>query len=159
MLSARNCRKTLKPDDLRTMTDTPLLPPDDSWIPVEDEGFVHHVGPLWFRDVPDAPQWIGFRAATHHKNLNGVVQGGMLMTLADRGMGRIARKAHGGPVATVSFGYDFLGAARLGRFVELHPRVVKETGGLVFMEGEVIADGELIGRAHGVWKKLKQKPV
>lgn len=133
--------------------------PDDSWHPVEDSGFIDHVGPIYCRDNPDGPQWIGFRAAERHRNLNGVVQGGMLMTLADRGLGRIARMTHGGnPVATVSFAYDFLGAAKLGRFVEVHPRVVRETGSLVFMEGDVLADGDLIGRAHGVWKKLKRAP-
>jgi acyl-coenzyme A thioesterase PaaI-like protein len=140
--------------------DKPLLPPDNSWHPVEDEGFIHHVGPIFFRENGEDPQWIGFRASEHHRNLNGVVQGGMLMTLADRGLGRIARARHGGnPVATVNFSYDFIGAARLGTFVEIHPRVVKETGSLVFMEGAVLADGDLIGRAHGIWKKLKKKPV
>ena len=142
------------------MKDDTLLPPDDSWHPVEDTGFIDHVGPIFLRDNGDDPQWIGFRAGEHHRNLNGVVQGGMLMTLADRGLGRIARACHGGnPVATVNFSYDFIGAARIGRFVEIHPKVVKETGSMVFMEGDLLADGELIGRAHGLWKKLKRKPV
>lgn len=142
------------------MKDANLLPPDDTWHPVEDSGFIDHVGPIFYRENGDDPQWIGFRAGEHHRNLNGVVQGGMLMTLADRGLGRIARARHGGnPVATVNFAYDFIGAARIGRFVVIHPKVVKETGSLVFMEGEVQADGELIGRAHGLWKKLKKKPV
>lgn len=140
------------------MTDS-LLPPDDTWHMVEDDGFIGHVGPIYDRDNADAPRSIGFRAGDHHRNLNGVVQGGMLMTLADRGMGRCARMRHGGPVATINFSYDFLGAARIGRFVELRPRVVKETGALIFMEGELWSEGELIGRAHGLWKKLKQKPV
>ena len=62
-------------------------------------------------------------------------------------------------MATVNFSYDFIGAARIGRFVEIQPKVVKETGSMVFMEGDLLADGELIGRAHGLWKKLKRKPV
>ena len=143
-----------------SMDMTTPTPPDDSWSPVEDQGFIRHVGPIYVRETGDGPPWIGFRAADHHKNLNGVVQGGMLMTLADRGMGRVARIRHGGnPVATVSFSYDFLGAARIGRFVDLRPAVTKETGALVFMQGEVFSDGEMIGRAHGVGKKLKRKPV
>ncbi|EAQ04014.1 hypothetical protein OB2597_12241 [Pseudooceanicola batsensis HTCC2597] len=141
------------------MKDTAPTPPDDSWHPVEDGGFIHHVGPIWYRETEGHPQRIGFRAADHHRNLNGVVQGGMLMTLADRGLGRIARRCHGGnPVATVNFSYDFLGAARIGRFVEVRPRIVRETGSLIWMVGEILADGELIGRAHGIWKKLKRKP-
>ncbi|MGI3169720.1 PaaI family thioesterase [Pseudooceanicola sp. C21-150M6] len=138
----------------------PLPAPDASWTPVEDGGFIAHVGPMFTRDMADAPQHLGFRAADQHRNLNGVVQGGMLMTLADRGMGRIARQSHGNnPVATVSFSYDFLGAARIGDFIELHPEITRETGSLVFMEGRVYAGETLIGRATGVWKKLKKKPV
>lgn len=135
-----------------------LLPPDDLWIPLDDTGFIGHVGPIYSRDVEDQPQWIGFRAAEYHRNLNGVVQGGMLMTLADRGMGRIARVTHGGPVATVSFSYDFLGAARLGSFIELHPKITYETKGLFFMEARVMVGDDVIGKANGTWKKLRAKP-
>ena len=135
------------------------LTPSPDWHPVDDEGFIEHVGPIYWRDPGDGPEWIGFRADTHHKNLNGVVQGGMLMTLADRGMGRIARQQHGGnPVATIHFSYDFLGAAHMGCFIELRPQITRETGGLVFMESQVFADGDLIGRGNGVWKKLKKRP-
>ncbi|WP_407494093.1 PaaI family thioesterase [Pseudooceanicola sp. MF1-13] len=140
------------------MTHTPVTP-DDTWQLVHDEGFIDHIGPLYFRENGDAPQWVGFRAEAKHRNINGVVQGGMLMTLADRGLGRIARMAHGmNPVATVNFSYDFLGAAKIGQFVECHPKIVKETRSLVFMEGEVWAEGELIGRGHGLWKKLSKAP-
>ena len=138
----------------------PLTAPDDTWIPVDDTGFIAHVGPMFTRTMPQGAPHLGFRAADHHKNLNGVVQGGMMMTLADRGMGRVARAAHGGgPVATVSFTYDFIGAGRIGDFIELHPRITRETGSLVFMEGQLFTGDTLIGRATGVWKKLKQKPV
>lgn len=139
------------------MTKTDLSP-DDSWEPVDDTGFIDHVGPIYFQDAGDDPQNIGFRATEKHRNLNGVVQGGMLMTLADRGMGRIARRISNGPVATVHFSYDFLGAAHLGQFVELRPKITRETGSLVFMEAQVFSDGDLIGRGNGVWKKLKRLP-
>ncbi|MBY6164339.1 PaaI family thioesterase [Pseudooceanicola nitratireducens] len=148
------------------MTEMPATPdqiqalaPDTSWRMVQDDGFIGHVGPLFARDMGDAPQWIGFRAQDQHRNINGVVQGGMLMTLADRGLGRIARAAHdNNPVATVNFSYDFLGAAKIGQFVVCRPRIVKETRSLAFMEGEVFAGDDLIGRAHGLWKKLAKAP-
>ena len=141
------------------MTQAIPTPPDDNWHPVDDSGFIEHVGPLFVRQVGTEPTWIGFRPDQRHRNLNGVVQGGMLMTLADRGLGRIARtRYNGGPVSTVNFSYDFIGAAPLGRFVHIEPKVAKETGTMLFMQGEVFCDGDLIGRAHGIWKKLKRKP-
>ena len=136
-----------------------MLTPDDTWQLVEDTGFIDHIGPIFIRENTNGPQWVGIRAQDHHRNIKGVVQGGMLMTLADRGLGRIARAAHGmNPVATVNFSYDFLGAAKIGLFVECHPKIIKETRSLVFMEGEVLAGGDLIGRAKGLWKKLKNAP-
>ncbi len=132
--------------------------PGEGWVPVNDDGFIGHVGPIYAKAVEDGPELIGFLAEDIHRNLNGVVQGGMLMTLADRGMGRIARKANGdGPVATVHFSYDFLGAGKLGTFIALHPVLIKETRSLIFMEGSVISEGDVIGRANGVWKKLAMK--
>ncbi|MDF1854990.1 PaaI family thioesterase [Pseudooceanicola sp.] len=131
------------------------MPPNDSWVLVDDEGFVGLVGPIWALNVEDAPQIVGFRAADRHRNLNGVVQGGMLMTLADRGLGRIVRDSNGAPTATIHFSYDFMGAGEIGAFIELHSRIARETKSLCFMEGQVIADGKVIGRANGVWKKFR----
>ena len=140
------------------MTKPAPTPPGDGWTPVNDTGFIGHVGPIWYREVGDGqPQIVGFLADEHHRNLNGVVQGGMLMTLADRGMGRLVRQSHGGPVATVHFSYDFMGAAQIGKFIELHPRIARETGSLAFMESIVLSDGVQIGRAQGVWRKLRKK--
>lgn len=133
-------------------------PPGEGWEQIEDIGFLDLVGPIWRRRAGEVYHY-GFRAESRHANLNGVVQGGMMMTLADRGMGRTVRIAHDDrPVATVHFSYDFIAPALIGHFIELHPKITRQTGSLVFMES-VVMDGEtLIGRANGVWKKLKAKP-
>ena len=87
----------------------------EGWEKVEDDGFIGHVGPFWRKDDGKGGEIIGFIADDYHRNINGVVQGGMLMTLADRGMGRQVRHANGGkPVATVNFSYDFIGAGQIG---------------------------------------------
>ncbi|WP_163848001.1 PaaI family thioesterase [Pseudooceanicola aestuarii] len=132
-------------------------PPHPGWVLIEDTGFLGHIGPIWRLDRDSAPALLGFDAADHHRNTNGVVQGGMLMTLADRGMGMAAHGASRTPVATISFTFDFLAAAEIGRFVELHPEVIRMTGGMVFMEGRLFDGDALIGRASGVWKRLKPR--
>ncbi|OWU86019.1 hypothetical protein ATO6_03890 [Oceanicola sp. 22II-s10i] len=140
------------------MKDVMKTPPGEGWEKVEDDGFIGHVGPFWRKDDGKGGEIIGFIADDYHRNINGVVQGGMLMTLADRGMGRQVRHANGGkPVATVNFSYDFIGAGQIGTFVILYPKITKQTGTMTFMESEVHADGELIGRAHGIWRKFKGK--
>jgi acyl-coenzyme A thioesterase PaaI-like protein len=142
-----------------TDTETPpITPPGAGWEQIDDIGFLDLVGPIWRRRVGDVYHY-GFTAEPRHANLNGVVQGGMMMTLADRGMGRTVRMAHGDkPVATVHFSYDFIAPALIGHFLELHPKITNQTGALVFMESVVMDGDRMIGRANGVWKKLKAKP-
>ncbi|MGR3320501.1 MAG: PaaI family thioesterase [Pseudooceanicola sp.] len=140
-------------------TDPGQMPHAKDWTEIEDIGFLDLVGPISYRDLDDGTRIFGFRPGTRHENLNGVVQGGMLMTLADRGMGRTARNRHDGPVSTVHFSYDFIKPGIIGSFIELHPKITNETGSLFFMESRVICDGVVIGRANGVWRKLRKKPA
>lgn len=136
----------------------PKTPPGEGWELIDDIGFLDLVGPIWRRPVGKVYHY-GFWAEPRHGNLNGVVQGGMMMTLADRGMGRTVRMAYDDkPVATVHFSYDFIAPGLIGHFLELHPKITNQTGTLVFMESLVMDGDRMIGRANGVWKKLKAKP-
>src|SRR5258708_23742994 len=56
------------------------------WEPYRDEGFIGLVGPFWSRPSGDSVLY-AFIAEPKHHNRRGVVQGGMLMTFADRSMG------------------------------------------------------------------------
>lgn len=145
--------------DTMASDDTAGGPPDDTWQPVEDTGFIGHVGPMFAKEAEDGTMLLAFRGDEHHRNLSGVVQGGMMMTLADRGMGRAARTAAQGRVATVHMAYDFISPGFIGTWIELHPKVAKRVGSLFFMECEVIVDGELVGRGNGIWKKLNRAPL
>jgi acyl-coenzyme A thioesterase PaaI-like protein len=85
-----------------------------------------------------------------------VVQGGMLMTFADRALGRNAWKAAGDrPVATIQFGMQFISAGRIGEFFEIRPEVVRRTSSLVFMRGELVAGLRVVATAAGIWKILE----
>jgi acyl-coenzyme A thioesterase PaaI-like protein len=61
----------------------------EGWRPVKDHGFIGLVGPIYSRKHEDGLEF-GFRAQAKHANLRNVVQGGMLMTFADRALGRNA---------------------------------------------------------------------
>jgi len=60
------------------------------WTIVETTGFVHLVGPLWQRLVDGEPEFALITQDKHH-NRRGLVQGGVLMTFADRACGMTAR--------------------------------------------------------------------
>ena len=65
------------------------------WKKRDDDGFVGLVGPFWARSGPSGEMLHGFLAEDRHVNLLGVVQGGMLMTFADRALGLAAWHAAG----------------------------------------------------------------
>jgi uncharacterized protein (TIGR00369 family) len=131
-------------------------PKSEGWAEVEDEGFIAHVGPLHIRAADGA---YAFRAEQKHANLIGVVHGGMLMSFADRALGETAmRAADGANCVTIQLEMKFIDVGRLGDWIEVHPQVVKRTGSLVFMRGDVRDGTRLVASADGVWKILRRKP-
>ena len=120
---------------------------------MDDPGFIGLVGPI-FRRGRDGCDEYGFVAAPKHANVRNVVQGGMLMTFADRAFGRTAWQAAGRGVATVQFDMQFVSAAQIGDFVETQPEVVRRTSALVLMRGTLSAGPRIVAIANGVWKIL-----
>jgi acyl-coenzyme A thioesterase PaaI-like protein len=128
-------------------------PAASGWSYEPEDGFIGLVGPIW-RKHEDGRQHFGFMAEAKHANLVGIVQGGMLMTFADRSLGMLAWDAAGGSVVTVTFDYAFLDAGRLGSFIELDGEVVRRTSSLVFLRGTLRDRARIIGTCQGTWKIL-----
>jgi len=106
------------------------------------------------RQGPDGPE-LAFQASDKHENLRGVVQGGMLMTVADRMLGAIGRfHNENRPQATVQLDVHFLAAVRIGDVVTGRGRMIRNTRSLMFLGGELYVDGMPVVGASGVWKKL-----
>jgi len=128
------------------------------WEPYPDKGFIGLVGPFWMRRSGESYLY-AFLAEPKHENRRGVVQGGMLMTFADRAMGMTCWYANGRrPQATVQLDVHFIDAVAIGDFVEAKCRVVRCTRSLVFMSGELVVGERLVATAHGVWKTLGVHP-
>jgi uncharacterized protein (TIGR00369 family) len=132
------------------------------WEPYGDEGFIGLVGPFWQRPLRDGSPDDGFRyafmAEHKHHNRRGVVQGGMLMTFADRSMGMTCWYANERqPQATVQLDVHFIDAVQVGEFVEARCKVVRRTRALVFMSGELVVGERLVATANGVWKTLGKR--
>lgn len=144
------------------MTDaTPVgRPPLDlaaqGWTVAEERGFIGLVGPFWSR-VDGERRRFAFQAEPRHANLVGIVQGGMLMTFADRALGILACEAAGRAAVTTSFEMQFLGAGRIGSLIELEGEVLRRTASLVFMRGLLRTGRAVIGSAQGSWKILSAR--
>ena len=127
----------------------------DGWTIVETTGFISLVGPLWQRMVDGEPEYALVAQDKHH-NRRGLVQGGLLMTFADRACGMAARFASGRPtMATVQLDVHFVDAGTIGETLTTRPRVIRSTRSLVFVNAEVKANNRTIITANGVFKILK----
>lgn len=129
----------------------------DGWTIVETTGFLHLIGPLWHRLV-DGEHEYALATEDKHHNRRGLVQGGVLMTFADRTCGMTARYVSGKPtLATVQLDTHFVEAGKIGEVLISRPRVVRSTRSLIFIATEVTVDKRVIAMANGVFKILKSE--
>src|SRR5258708_1369366 len=119
------------------------------WSLVETSGFISLVGPLWQRVVNGEHEYALIAQDKHH-NRRGLVQGGVLMTFADRTSGRPT-------LATVQMDTHFVDSAKIGEILVSKPRVVRSTRSLIFITTEVTVDKRCIAMASGVFKILKSE--
>ena len=127
------------------------------WTIVETTGFVHLMGPLWQRVVEGEHEYALVTQDKHH-NRRGLVQGGVLMTFADRSCGMTARYVSGRTkLATVQLDTHFVESGKIGEILISRPRVVRATRSLLFVTTEVTVDKRCIAMASGVFKILKSE--
>ena len=137
------------------MTDTTETLKASGWTLVDTSGFLHLVGPLWERLLNGEHEYAVVTEDKHH-NRRGRVQGGLLMTFADRSCGMTARYVSGRQtLATVQMDTHFVDSGKIGEILISKPRVVRATRSLIFLTTEVSANERCIAMASGVFKILK----
>ena len=102
---------------------------------------------------------IAFEAGPHHLNLQGLVHGGILATLADTAMGLAVRTVlqPGRRHVTVQLGIEFLSPGRPGK-IAAQGRSVKIGSQLGFAEADVTdPNGRLLARAHSTLSVTTEK--
>ena len=127
------------------------------WAIVETTGFLQLIGPLWQRVVNGEHEYALVAQDKHH-NRRGLVQGGVIMTFADRTCGMTARYVSGRPtLATIQLDTHFVESGKIGEILLSKPRVVRATRSLIFISTEVTVDKRCIAMASGVFKILKNE--
>ena len=109
----------------------------------------------WVRE----DRWLlGVEIREPHTNSRGAPHGGLIAALADNAMGLscgVMLKALNIPssgLVTISLAVDYLGAARLGQWLEFDTDFIKPGKSLCFAEATVRADGKPVARAHATFK-------
>ncbi|MFH0302445.1 PaaI family thioesterase [Bradyrhizobium sp. 31Argb] len=112
------------------------------------------VGPFWERRVGGNVQ-IGIVCDPRHDNGKGKMHGGLLMTLADMGMGAVIRST-GDDVQCVTVQLDvaFLQAVDIGDFVTTECHIQHRTSGTIFVSGTLKTGEKAVASAQGVFKSL-----
>ncbi|MDJ0420254.1 PaaI family thioesterase [Rhodococcus opacus] len=131
---------------------------DSGWSAIADDGFLGLVGPMWIREGSDGHPQFALECQAKHRNLGGVVQGGVLMTLADRALGSAALGlADTTNMATVQLDVHFVAPARIGDLVTVTPQLIRRTRDLMFMRADLVAADHVVATATGVFKPLHER--
>jgi acyl-coenzyme A thioesterase PaaI-like protein len=130
----------------------------DGWERLALGGFSLAIGQTWRRGAQGARTLAVLAHPGIVNDYGVVVHGGALMTFADIALGQGAADAiTGHSYATVQLQYQFAGAARAGSLITCTPELVRRTSQLAFVRGLILADGETIGSAEGLFKAFKPK--
>jgi uncharacterized protein (TIGR00369 family) len=123
------------------------------WERVKAHNFGELVGPIYRRGDP----LFGFVASEKHGNHINIVHGGMLATFADQSMGMTAQRATGNkPHATIELNMQYIGAVKIGDFVESHCEVVRIARSIIFIRSTLKVGNRVVASASGVWKILER---
>lgn len=135
------------------MTDLSTIPPEFSPASF-DFGYASSLGDIWLRQRPSPA--MGCLFAERHLNINGVVHGGALATLADTGLFIIAGE-DGELVrgATLSLDLKYLAPVEKGSFVHCAGRTIRKGKSIIFAEGSLFAGEEEKLRFAGVIKRFR----
>ena len=147
--------KTAFPDrpDLRIETEGEFA----GWRTWSRDNFETHNGPFWHRIDDDGQTRCAFRVEKKHLNGASNVHGGAFMAFADYCLFAIATPVLQGPEVTVSFGCEFLDAAREGELVEGTGEITRAGGSMIFLRGLLKSGERSLFTFSGTIKRVKRR--
>lgn len=114
-------------------------------------GLIQMLGPFYCKHVNDSPVF-GLLTAPKHGNPNGIVHGATLVALIDTCMGRVIEHSTGRKCATIDLDTQFVAGGKIGDWIEARARLRKVTKTLAFLDGEILANGELLMTATAIFR-------
>ena len=139
------------------MTDTRRPALHEGYRPVATpSAFADMVGPFYVFTKNDDRR-CAFVADERHGNSSGVVHGGMLMAFADVAFSVIRRMDGDEASTSVTFTFEFVQPGHLSDLIEARMRVVRQTGSLNFIRGEVFVGDTILLTSSTVEKRLRQR--
>lgn len=115
-------------------------------------GFLDRGGPYWLWKT-DVGTIVGLRIEEGHLNYQDAAHGGVLTTLADVALSWSVYSSEIPPLAvsTVTLTVNFLGAARLGQWLEAEARIDRIGQRLAYTSGTIRSGDAVIATMTGVF--------
>ena len=130
-----------------------------SWGEFPRGSFAAATGKLLFK--PDGPNRAQCRMfpSERHLNMGGSIHGGAVMSFIDMAMfagGRCAGMAEGHYV-TLDLTTHFIARGEIGKPLDAHVELVRQTRSLVFLQGTCSQDGDTCYSFTGTLKRIKPR--
>lgn len=138
------------------MTD-PLAPPPGYEPAGFSPGFLDRGGPYW-RLGKGAGSTLGLRIAEWHLNYQDVAHGGVLTTFADVALSyalHVSERPSPG-LATISLTVNFLGAARLGDWLEAEATIDRAGKRVAYTSGRIRRGEEVIATMTAAFATIRR---
>lgn len=92
-----------------------------------------------------------------HENLQGIVHGGVTLSLIDISLFttmHVIGSGNAGPSVTLELSTQFIGGGDMKRPLDAVTEIMRETGKLVFVRGEVVQDEDRVAAFSGIIRKF-----
>jgi uncharacterized protein (TIGR00369 family) len=116
--------------------------------------FESKAGPFWWSRLEDGSDHFVVLAAEHHCNTQGIVHGGLMMTMIDLVLVAIAKAEPKDRFVTVSLNSEFISSGRKGDLIEAHGTLTRRGRSLAFAQGKVTSGGRILLTASAVLKSI-----
>ena len=135
--------------------------PPDGFVPLASRSpFIQALGaPLFERLVDPTCRHLTVRVAEQHCNADGHAHGGFIVTIADFALTYgTFREGDRPPAITLHISTDFMRPVRLGDWLEVVVSTRKQSENLLFADALILAAGEVVARASGVFRPMRRSP-
>ena len=92
-----------------------------------------------------------------HENLQGIIHGAVTLGLIDISMFttmHVVGSGYAGPSVTLELSTQFIGGGDPARALDAVTEIMRETGKLVFVRGEVVQDDDCVAAYSGIVRKF-----
>ena len=118
--------------------------------------FLDHNGPFFQKKI-GKQLIVGFRVLNKHVNGRGYAHAGILMTLADIAIGYQSAFSEIPPLnlVTISLSNNFLSAANLDDWLEVHVEIIKKGKQLVYANAQIIKGKRVVLQSNALYRVIR----